>query len=93
MGVAGVVLQVALPEDIGHRCGAQGKPGMAGVRLLDGVDREGPDRVDAELIQGFAHRAQVVLRNFCDVLTDLITPARGHGIRAPRLSAAGSHEE
>jgi len=93
MGIVGVVLQVPLPEDVGHRRGAERKARVPRVRLLDTVDRERPDRVDAELIQGFTHRAQVVLRNFCDVLTDLITPANGQRIRAPGRSSAGSDEE
>ncbi len=40
------------PERVGHRRGAHRGAGMAGVRLLDAVDREGPDRVDRELVEG-----------------------------------------
>jgi hypothetical protein len=76
---------------------------MSRVRLLDGVDREGPDRVDAELIQGFAHRAQVVLpRDLPSSRSeesglDLITLARSAGIWGedgfPALLARISDEE
>ena len=59
---------------------------MPRVGLLNGVDRQRPDRVDAELIEGFAHRAQVFLRKFERVPTDLITLAPDEGIRAEAVS-------
>ena len=45
------VAQEAGPQDVGHRRGAHRGTRVAGVRLLDGVDRERPDRVDGELVE------------------------------------------
>ncbi len=57
--IARIVLQVALPEDERHRRGAERQSRMARVGLLDDVDRQRSDRIDAELIEGFLDRAQV----------------------------------
>ena len=40
------------PEGVGHRRRAHRGARMAGVRLLDAIDREGPDRVDREAVEG-----------------------------------------
>ena len=48
--VGGVEAQVALPERVGDRGQRHRRPRMPGVGLLDRVDRERPDRVDAELV-------------------------------------------
>ena len=48
--VGGVEAQEALPERVGDRRQRHRRPGMAGVRLLDRVDRQRADRVDAELV-------------------------------------------
>ena len=47
MGIARVVSQMALPERVRHRRRAERQPGMARVRLLDGIDRECADAIDA----------------------------------------------
>ncbi len=62
LGVSGVVPEMLLPEDVGHRGGAQGQTGMSGLRFLDRVDRQRTDRVDAKFVQGLGHRAQCRLR-------------------------------
>ena len=48
--VGGVEAQEALPERVGDGRERHRRPRVAGVRLLDRVDRERPDRVDAELV-------------------------------------------
>ena len=48
------------PEDVGGGGGAHREPGMARVGLLDGVHRQEPDCIDAELMNRvlpFAHGA------------------------------------
>ncbi len=45
-----IVPQVARPQDVGHRRRAHRHAGMPGVRLLNRVDRQHPDRVDTELV-------------------------------------------
>ena len=57
-GVSGVVLEEARPEDVRHRRRAHREPGMAGLRLLDGVGGEEADRVDAERVEVLARHAQ-----------------------------------
>ena len=54
-----VVLQVPLPEDVGHGSGAERQTGMARFRLLNGVDRERANRVDAQLVHGLPDGAQM----------------------------------
>ncbi len=53
--VGRVVAQVVLPELVGDGRQRHRRPGVAGVRLLDGVHREGADRVDCELIDVLGH--------------------------------------
>ena len=48
--VGGVEAQEALPEHVGDGGERHRRAGMAGVRLLDRVDRERADRVDRELV-------------------------------------------
>ena len=51
VGRARVVAQVALPEDVRHRRGAERKSRVTRVRFLDHVDRQSPDRVDREFVE------------------------------------------
>ena len=51
VGCVGGVAQEARPEHVGHRRRAHRRARVAGVRLLDAVDRERSDRVDRELVQ------------------------------------------
>src|SRR5262249_4417663 len=51
-----VVPQVAGPEDVGHRGRTEWQPGMARARLLDGVDGERSDRIDALVRAGTGSR-------------------------------------
>ena len=46
--IARVVLEEILENDVPHRRGAEWQTGMTGIRLLNGVDREGANRVDRE---------------------------------------------
>ena len=46
-----VEAQEALPEDVGDRGHGHRRSRVAGVGLLNRVDRQGPDRVDAERVQ------------------------------------------
>ena len=46
------VAEEAGPEHVGHRSGAHRGAGVTGVRLLDAVDRERPDGVDGQLVEG-----------------------------------------
>ena len=59
VGAGRRVAQEPRPQDVGHRRGAHRGARMPGIRLLDGVDREGPDRVDRQLVEvgGDGHRA------------------------------------
>ena len=55
-----VVAQVARPDHVRHRRGAQRQAGVAGLGLLDGIQRERADGVHAELVDliersGHAH--------------------------------------
>jgi hypothetical protein len=54
------VPEEAGPEHIGHRCRAHRRTRVAGVGLLDGVHREGPDRVDRQLVDLGRHRTRIV---------------------------------
>jgi len=49
--VARVEFERAIPERVRHRRGAHGQSGVAGIRLLDHVDREEAQRIDAQLIE------------------------------------------
>gem|GEM_PF-1849311 len=51
-GVLGVVTQVPMPQHVCHGRGTQGKAGVAGIGLLDGVDGQKTDGVDRKLGQG-----------------------------------------
>src|SRR5581483_12188269 len=48
--VFGVEAQKTLPQGVDHRCECHRRAGMAGLRLLHGIHREGADRVDAKLV-------------------------------------------
>ena len=49
--IRGVEAQEALPEGVGDRGHRHRRARVAGVGLLDRVDRQGPDRVDAERVE------------------------------------------
>ena len=49
--VPGIVPEVARPQDVGHRGGAHRHARMSGVCPLNRIDRQHPDRVDAELVR------------------------------------------
>src|SRR6516165_10367695 len=49
--IARIEAQEALPEAVGHRRHAHRRAGVARLGFLDRVDAEGPDRVDAELVE------------------------------------------
>ena len=53
------VAQEPRPQHVGHRRGAHRGARMPGIRLLDAIDRERPDRVDGQLVEvgGDGHRA------------------------------------
>ena len=71
-------------SDVGHRRRAHRRARVAGVRLLDAVDRQGADRVDRELVESFRcqrHRRPSVARRPCCGL-------EGRG--PPSSSATGS---
>jgi hypothetical protein len=53
--IFGVEAQVTLPERIGDRGHRHRGPRVAGVGLLDRVDRQRADRVDAKLVEILRH--------------------------------------
>ena len=55
MRVGRVEAQMPAPERVGHRRRAERQPRMARVRLLDRVDREHADGVDAFFVVGAVH--------------------------------------
>ena len=59
--VGGVEAQEALPERVGDRRQRHRRPGMARVGLLDRVDRQRADRVDAELVDVLGHDLESIL--------------------------------
>jgi len=63
--VPGIMFEKLGPESVGHGSGAHRHAGMTGVRVLDSVDRQYSDGVDAQLFQ-FSIRLQIhtcLLRN------------------------------
>ena len=71
--VGRIVIQPLLPEAVGHGRQAHRRAGMAGLRLLDRVDRKRADGVDAELVHlagGHAYspffRRQAFRRGGCE---------------------------
>ena len=52
LGIAGVVAQHLVPEGIGHRRRAHRQAGVAGIGLVDRIDRQEADAVDAEGVDG-----------------------------------------
>ena len=52
LGVLGVVLEELVPERITHGCAAHRQAGVAAVGLVDGVDSQHPNAVDAERVEG-----------------------------------------
>ena len=62
--LVGVVAKKSVPQDVGHRRGAHGKPGVAGIGLLDGVHGQATNGVDAKLIKlGGSERHLLPLRD------------------------------
>ena len=61
VGVARVVLEEPVPQHVGHGGGAHGRSRVAGVGLLDGIHRQHPHGVDAQLVQrgGSRHGASI----------------------------------
>ena len=51
LGVLGVVIEELVPERITHGCAAHWQAGVAAVGLVDGVDSQHPDAVDAERVE------------------------------------------
>ena len=51
--IPGMMPQKPGPEDIGHGCRPHGHAGVPGVRLLNHVHGQHPDRIDTEFIDGF----------------------------------------
>jgi hypothetical protein len=47
--ILGVITQEAGPQRVADRSQAHGRAGVAGLRLLDRIDRQGADRVDRQL--------------------------------------------
>jgi hypothetical protein len=57
--------QVAGPQHIGQGSGADGQAGMIGIGMLHGVDRQGAQGVDAEVVELSERRGhEVLLRRF-----------------------------
>ncbi len=50
--VRGIELHVLHPERVSHGRSAHGHTGVARIRLLDGICREDPDGVDAQVFKG-----------------------------------------
>src|SRR5579863_4587930 len=46
-----IMLEKLGPKSVGHGCGAHRHAGMAGVRVLDSIDRQHSDRVDTFILQ------------------------------------------
>ena len=77
-GCVGRVAEEARPERVGHRRGAHRGARVPGVRLLDAVDRERPDRVDGEAVEvGRRRRSSGA-------------PVSGRGVRPAHCSRARS---
>src|ERR1017187_9897042 len=94
--VAGIVLQVLLPQHVGHRGRAEGKARMTGGGFLDGVDRERADGIDAELVEGVengAHSRSSLSRGIDPGVPDSIGSYYGaappRDSRRPRRSSLG----
>ncbi len=50
LGVGGIVLHELVVEQVGDGCAAEGRAGVAGVGLLNGVDGEEAEGVDGKLV-------------------------------------------
>ena len=83
--VPGIVPKMTRPQDVGHRGRAHRHTGMPGVCLLNRIDRQHPDRVDAELVH-------IIFPAFERFLTDRkvlihVTPQTSH---RPRIRSSHS---
>ena len=52
LGVLWVVVQELVPQRIAHGCAAHRQAGVAAVGLVDRIDRQHPNAVDAEGVEG-----------------------------------------
>ena len=52
MRIFGIMLQEPVPQGIRHCGRTHGQAGMSGIRLLDGIGREYPDGINAQIFQG-----------------------------------------
>ena len=82
--IGGVEPQKALPQRVGDGGHRHRRAGMARVGLLDGVDRQRPDRVDAERVDvrcdrlgDGGHRCPILVQPVLSQLNDTRT-RRGH---------------
>lgn len=80
VGVLRVVPHDLVVEDVSHGRATHGKPRVTRIRLLDGVDRQEPDRVDRLLHQRRLRR--LVQRLHC---------RRPHGSASARARPAARH--
>ena len=64
VGLGRGMAQEARPQHVRHRRRAHRGARVPGVRLLDGVDRERPDRVDGELVEVGGHGSSGGLRRW-----------------------------
>ena len=88
------VAQEPRPQDVGHRRRAHRGAGMTGVRLLHGVDRQGPDRVDGQLVEvgGDGHRAGSVRAGGSDCRRGVLQRTAAAPCRlSPALQAVSDH--
>ena len=51
VGLGGIVVQEILPKGENHRSQTHRRAGVAGIGLLDSVDRKGSDGIDTKLIE------------------------------------------
>ncbi len=83
-GVVRIEAQELLPQRVNHRRHRHGGPGVAGVRHLDGVHRERPDGVHAQLVD-------LDPRLRCDCHrsppSNSVAPSRSSAARAPAVTA------
>jgi hypothetical protein len=59
-GVGRVVAQEASPQHVGRRGRAHRQAGMAGVRLLHGVDRQEADGIDGSLVEALCRHGRLL---------------------------------
>ena len=62
LGVLGVVLEELVPEGVTHGCAAHRQAGVAAVGLVDGVNSQHPNAVDAERVEDAGAATMVLTR-------------------------------